>query len=892
MNPRLNICLHLYRRLASAYPHEFRMRYGADLDRLGEDAVPQVWRQYGVPGVVRLLADIAAQLPAMYLVEIRQDVAYALRMLAKSPGFTSVAVLSVAIGIGMCCAVRSEIQSIVGPPQGVRDPAELATFRWSTVSYPYFERYRDQHQAVAAATALLGPVPFAVAFTGDQGAKAERFYGHLVSNEYFSTLGVTPASGRFFSLETEKPGMPPVVVVSDRFWRAQLSADPHAVGRTLRLNGRPATIVGIGPRDFLGIWPGNPADLFVPVTCGIALVPELSPDSLDRADREIFRVVFRLAKGATMPMAEAALNAITRNFDRERGIPLHRDRVLRLMPAGTVMYATPEQRRFTNTFDVVLWALVLALVCTNLANLLLARGGERRKEIAVRLSVGASRPRLVRQLLTESVLLSLAGGAGGIAMAFWITRVLSSLPVPLSTAIELHCQPDWQVLAWTLAIAMAAGVGFGLVPALSSARTDIGSTLKAGAQTPLRGYGRFGLRNLFVVCQMAASLMLVLVTGFVASGFLLATRIDPGFEVANLSLVSLDPVRDGYSTGRAAALLTALPDELSRVNGVRAVALSAGAPFAWLSADHPIARVSSVAGDGRSGQVSSEVYRVSIGAISFATLSVPLLGGREFDRQDAAGRGGAMPAILNQTAARSLFGSENPIGRRLREGEANYTVVGLARDVQARFLSPKPVPTMFLPLTAGTFRENPAQGITVLVRGTSGRDTLAAVRAKLASLHPDLTVFNVRTLQEDLDRFSSFFEWQSTIFVILGVFALLLACVGLGGVTAYAVARRRKEIGIRMALGGRTRQVQRLVLREGTALLAVGSALGFGGAFALSRALTANSEMLARSIDEPVNGPLLLVGAPLALAGMAILACYLPARRATRIDPVASLREE
>jgi ABC-type antimicrobial peptide transport system permease subunit len=251
-----------------------------------------------------------------------------------------------------------------------------------------------------------------------------------------------------------------------------------------------------------------------------------------------------------------------------------------------------------------------------------------------------------------------------------------------------------------------------------------------------------------------------------------------------------------------------------------------------------------------------------------------------------------MPAILNQTAARSLFGSENPIGRRLREGEANYTVVGLTRDVQARFLSPKPVPTMFLPLTAGTFRENPAQGITVLVRGTSGRDTLAAVRAKLASLHPDLTVFNVRTLQEDLDRFSSFFEWQSTIFVILGVFALLLACVGLGGVTAYAVARRRKEIGIRMALGGRTRQVQRLVLREGTALLAVGSALGFGGAFALSRALTANSEMLARSIDEPVNGPLLLVGAPLALAGMAILACYLPARRATRIDPVASLREE
>jgi predicted permease len=895
MNSRLSICLTLYRRLASAYPHEFRMLYGEDLDRLGEDAVPEVWRRYGVRGIVRLLADIAIHLPAMYMVEIRQDVVYALRMLAKSPGFASVAVLSMAIGIGMCCAVRSEIQSIVGAPPGLPDPAALATFRWSTVSYPYFERYRDQRRTVAAATALLGPMPFAVALTPDKSLRAARFYGHLVSPEYFSTLGVTPAAGRFFSPETEKPGMPPVVVVSDRFWRTHLAMDTRAVGRILRLNGRPVTIVGIGPKDFLGIWPGNPADLFVPVTCGVALAPELAGDPLNSPDREIFRVVFRLARGSTLSRAEAAMNAVTRNFDRERGVNRDHDRAMQLMPAGTVMYATPEQRRFTNTFNVVLWALVLALVCANVANLLLARGGERRKETAVRLSVGASRPRLVRQLLTESVLLSFTGGAIGVALGYGFMRVLSSRPSPLPIPVQLHSHLDLQALGWTLAIAMVAGVGSGLAPALSSVRTDIGRALKEGSQAPLRVYGRFGLRNLFVVCQMAASLMLVLVTGLAAAAFLQAARVSPGFDMADLGLVSLDPMRDGYSLGQAARLLEVLPEELSRVSGIRVASLSGAAPSAWFSATPPVSQVSSSESEGRNRPVVHAVFTERIGANYFAALGAPLLGGREFEpreQRSAAEQDAPVPAILNQTAARSLFGSENPIGRRIREAETSYTVVGLARDSQPRFLKSKPAATMFLPFTATVFRKNPTQGITMLLRGAAGNDVLAAVRRQLASLHPDLTVFDARTFEEDLNRWNSFMAWQSTVFVILGVFALLLACIGLGGVTAYAVARRRKEIGIRMALGARGSQVQRLVLREGAALVAVGSALGFGGAFALWRVLTAYSDMLARTFHQPVSGALLMVGAPLVLASLTMLACYLPARRATRIDPVASLREE
>ena len=888
MNLRVNICLALYRRLASAYPHEFRVLYGEDLDRLGEDAAPEAWRRYGVPGLVKLLADIAVRLPGEYLAEIRQDVVYALRTLAKAPGFTSVAVLSLGVGIGMCCAVLSECRAIVGPAPGLRDPATLATFIWSQVSYPYFERYRDAHQTVAAAAAVIGPVPFAVAFTGDKSERAERVSGHLVSPEYFTTLGVAPAAGRVFGPETERPGAAPVVVVSDRFWRTHLAADPHAVGRSLRLNGSMATIVGIGPRNFLGIWPQSPADLFVPVTCGVSLAPELSGDPLQRSDREIFRVVFRLAPGVTLPAAEAVLDTMTRNLDREIGTRPDRDRkgrVMRLMPAGTVGYARPEQHALVDTFNVVLWALVLSLVCANLAGLLLARGSQRGREIAIRLSVGASRARLVRQFLTESVLLSSTGGLVGILLAYSITHVLSSLPLPSQIPLEFNCRIDLHVLAITMATALVAGIGFGLAPALSSTRTDIGVTLKEGAQAPLRGYRRFGLRNLFVVGQMTASLMLLLVTWLVAMAFLSISHVDTGVDVANLSLVSLDPLRDGYSPQAVAALFTKLPNELSRVNGVRAVALTGSALPSHGDATH----VSAPARDGKVGQVVNSAYRERVGANYFATLGVHLVAGREFgplDREQDA------TAILSQTAARALFGAEDPIGRRIREGERNYTVVGVTRDMRVGLLTPNPMATVFLPLTAEWLGKNAEQRVTVLVRGTAGRDTLAAVRGRMASLHPDLTVFNLHTMQEDLDRLNSFVQWMSAMYVILGFFALLLASIGLGGVTAYAVVRRRKEIGIRMALGARAGQVRGLVLREGTALVAVGSVLGVSGAFALARVFAAYSDVLAHNLGYRGSNPLLLVGAPLVLAGLAMLACYLPARRATGIDPMTALREE
>jgi predicted permease len=420
-------------------------------------------------------------------------------------------------------------------------------------------------------------------------------------------------------------------------------------------------------------------------------------------------------------------------------------------------------------------------------------------------------------------------------------------------------------------------------------RADLPPALKEGAQAPLRGYRRFGLRNLFVTYQVAASLMLLLVTGYMVSGYQHTTRLDPGFDTANLDRLSIDPVRDGYSVQRSKALFASLPDELMRLAVVRAVALAGGVPFAELKADQSNTTVSASTGEANGREVWSPVFSNRIGANYFATLGVPLLRGRDFDRRDEQN---ASQSILNQTAARALFGDRDPIGRRIREGDSTYTVIGVTRDTRSGFLPPKPVATVFLPLTSGWFVRDRAPRATILVRCAPGPETLAILREHFASLHPDLTVFDVHSMRENLDRMNSFVQWSSGIYTVLGMFALLLACVGLGGVTAYAVAQRRKEIGIRMALGARSGQVRNLVLREGIVLVAAGTLVGFGFASAIARAASSLTSQLASVFETRTNDPLLILGSPALLAALSLLACYLPARRATRIDPVAALREQ
>lgn len=883
---RVAISLRLYRAIARAFPHEFQMLYGEDLERLGEDAAPEIWRRHGTLGLLRLLADIALRLPVEYLSELRGDVRFALRMLAKSPGFTAVGILSLGLGIGVCSFFFNASTVVMFRPlAGVSDRTTLAGVD-TVVPYTYFENYRGQ-PAVVDAAAFTDGITFNVARGGWKATKSERVFGTLVSPEYFSVLGLQPLLGRFFRTDSERPGTAPVVVVSERFWRSHLNADPQAVGRTLRVNGHPATILGVAPKDFLGVWPMSPSDLYVPVTPGASIAPELA----GHAKPDATHVVIRLAHGGKQSKVEAALDVVTQRLDNEKPSPgkTRNERHVHLLSVAGLAPLPASQRAVFFIFTSVLIGLVLSLACTNLANLLLARSRQRRQEIAIRLSVGAGRFRLVRQLLTESLLLSLLGGACGFGLAYWLMTTPPAANFVTSTP-GIDVRPNLTVLLFAFAVSVVAGVGFGLAPALAITRTDVSAMLKQGALTPLRGYRRFGLRNLLVVYQVAASLALLLITGYIAFGYGQAARIDPGFDASNLTLYQLDPIHDGYSQPQIEALYEKLPDRLSKLTTVRAVALADAAPFGDLAAVAPNAHFSA---PSPQGDVLRDAIRQRIGMNYFATLGVPLLRGRELSDLDWQQTSGPVPVLLNQTAALALFGQDGPLGRTLHDEQHTYTVIGVARDIKSGFMMAKPVSTIFVPLKARSVHVSPAeQGATLVVRGRAGLDTIVDVRNTIASLDPDLTVFNVGSMNERLDQFNTIVRRASDIYAVIGIFGLILASIGLAGVTAYAVARRRKEIGIRMALGARSAQILRLVMKEGAVMVAVGSVLGFAGAFLVSRVLSSLTSQLAETLASSTHDPLLLIGAPLLLASIAMLACYLPARRSARIDPLAALRDE
>lgn len=899
-----SLALRIYRRLAFAFPHEFQMVYGADVIQVGEDAIDDIWAQHGFFGLIQLIADIFVRLPIEYLSEMRRDLAYAVRTLAKSPGFAAVGIISLGLGIGIASVSASKIFNLVlRDAPGVKDSSRLVMLMGT--SYPYFERYRDQHDLFAGAAAYEGPVPFNVSLNSSRGESAntrtERIFGHVVSPEYLSVIGVRAARGRTFDPEIDKRGSSPVVFISDRFWRNRMDADPDAVGRAIRVNGQTATIVGIGPQDFLGVLPISPAEIFVPTTSPAAMVPELAGDVLHKRDAKVFQALFRLAPGVTLKSAEAGLDTLTRGLEKESLDPARnaKGRRVTLLPGGKVAPIPREMLSMILGILMLLDGLIVGLACMNLVNMQLARASTRAREIAIRLSVGASRFRLVRQLLTESVLLACAGGFAGILMAYVAAAGYKRITLPVAFPIDVDITPDWRVLLFAFAVSLAAGIGFGLVPALASTRTELASTLKEGALAQQRGYRRFGIRNLLMVLQVAVSLMLLLITGFLIIGSQKSDQIKIAFDPLKMYLISIDPVRDGYSAEKAANFFDALPARLKRAPDVQEIAVAEAPPFSPLVASSTLTAPSD---PGTPGQVVQGIAEQTIGANYFAALSVKLMEGREFDLRDQridTSKSKSLPVILNETAAREFFGNRDPLGRRLLETSRVYEVVGVVKDLPApesetgsgSDIGPD-VPTMYLPLTRSDFAHSPVSGMIVLVRATRGADTLESVRKEIASIDPNLVMFNVRTLADQVEQTTALMRLDMIVNGAIGSFGLILAAVGVAGVTAYSVARRRKEIGIRMALGSRQGQVLRLVMREGGTLVMAGSVLGFLGAIGVSRGLGAASIVFGPAFAAGSHDLRPIVGAPLLLAGLAMLACYVPARRSTKIDPLIALRQE
>jgi predicted permease len=893
----MNIAWPVYRRLADAFPHEFKLAYGDEMMQLGEDAMKQLARRHGVIGLIRLIADIAIRLPIEYLSEMRRDMQYAARALAKSPSYALVGILSLALGIGLTTNVYTQAWVLFTRTlSGVANPKQLVTAE-TPASYPYIERYRDQKDLFTGVAAVQNSVEFNVALPG-QTAKPDRVYGQLVSPDYFSVLGMEPQRGRLLSADLDKTGGVPAVVISDRYWRSHFNADPDVIGQTIRLNGQNATIVGVTPGKFDGALTGNPAEIFVPITVSATLAPELSDDVLHNRNLKAFQFLMRLAPGVTIDSAESALDGITRRLDKDDPLaPPQADKARRvvLMGAGTRVQIPRQLRPKVLGFYTALMAIVTAIACLNLATMALARGTGRRKELAIRLAVGASRFRLIRQMVTEGILLSLLGGAAGFALAWALTAITAHTRLPAGSPLSPDRSIDWHTALFAFALAVACGIGFSILPALQATKTDVAPALKQGSAVQLSGHKRFGLRNLAMAAQVAGSLLLLLVTGFLVLGILKSNSVQTNFNPRTVAFLFIDPVRDGYSPQKSQAVFERLPDRLRSSPAITSFALAVQPPYLpgddddfQLTVDDPHA----------SSPVQKGVNKQTVGAGFFAVINEPILAGREFDEPDqrlnidatSAASGTPLPLILNQKAARALFASGNPIGKHLRGDRRSYEVVGVVPNMKDAGGMTQGI--AYLPLTRHDFAQPPSGGIVIVARGHSAEDAIGGVRSVVASMDPNLTLFNVQTLSEYLELIRAAMRSALRTFGGIGLFGLILSTVGLAGVTGYAVAQRRKEIGIRMALGARKTQVLSLVLREGATLIAVGTVIGFLGAVALAKAMSALASEFSDAFSLGTNDPRLLLGAPLLLAALAMLACYLPARRAVKIDPLKALRQD
>ena len=895
----MKIAWPIYRRLAAAFPHEFKLAFGDELMQAGEDSIGEVAKRHGIAGVFRLIADLAIHLPIEYLSEMRRDLKYAARALAKSPGYALVGIASMGLGIGLTTNVHNQGWVLLTRTlPGVTNPSQLVTGENPT-SYPYIENYRDQKDLFTGVAAVENRVEFNVNLPGKSG-KPDRIYGQLVSPDYFSVLGMEPQRGRLFSTDLDKTGSASAVVISDRYWRSRFNAAPDVIGQPIRINGQNVTVVGVAPPKFDGALTVNPVELFVPTTVPAAVAPELGNDALHNRGLKSFQFLMRLAPGVTIDTAESALDGITRRLDKDDPIaPPQASKARRvvLMGAGTRVQIPRELRPKLLGFYVALMAIVTAIACLNLATMALARGINRRKELAIRLGVGASRFRLIRQMVTEGVLLSFFGGAAGFSLAWALEAITAHTRLPAGTPLNPDLPIDWHTAAFAFLLAIVSGIGFSVLPAIQATRTDVAPALKQGAAFQFFGHKRFGLRNVAMGAQVGGSLLLLLVTGFLILGITKGNNVQTNFNPKTMAFLFVDPVRDGYSPEKAQAFFERLPQRLRNDPAITSFALAEQPPYLpgedddfHLTVDDP----------NQSSPVARDLSARTVGAGFFSVLNQPVVAGREFDERDQrldvnpTGAPGAptarMPIVLNQKAARAFFANDNAVGRHLRDNQHSYEVVGIVPDMKDA--SGMTTGVAYLPLTRHDFAQTPGGGIVIVARGHSGEDVIGGVRSVVAAMDPNLTLFNVQTLSEYLELTRAAMRAPLRTFGGIGLFGLFLSAIGLAGVTAYAVAQRSKEIGIRMALGARKSQVLTLVLREGATLVAVGTVLGFLGSVALAKALSAITTAFADAFSLGVGDPRLLIGAPLLLATLALLACYIPARRAMAIDPLKALRLE
>jgi putative ABC transport system permease protein len=818
-----------------------------------------------------------------------QDLRYGSRILLKAPGFTAVAVFSLAIGIGANTAIFSLVDKVLIRKLPVEEPDRLVIVtanRGQGVltgsNYPDFVDYRDRNDVFDGLVCYTQR-----ALTLSEGGQAERIQGLIVSGNYFSVLRVRPALGRGFLPEEDKTASShPVVVIGYGLWQRRFGADPALVRKTVRLNAYPFTVVGIAPPEFNGTIAGGAPDVYVP----IMMMAQIATSPFDRSNllfgpRSLsgsLQVLGRLKPGVSREQAAAAMTTlggqIARAHPNADGSPRVEPKFL--IEDGSRGHTTLlRDLRFPLQMLMATVGLVLLIACANVATLLLARAGTRQKEIAIRLATGAGRMRLIRQLLTESVLLSTLGGAAGLALAASISGLMVSFMPPNNNAsLTLDNRLDMRVLGFTLAISVVTGILFGLAPALVASRPDLVSALRDEATVFGKKVRHLNLRNLLVVGQVAVSVIVLVGAGLCVRSLRNLYAIDTGFDPAKVLVMSVDVGLSGYSRERGLQFYSEVLERVQRLPGVEAVSLATQIAL----------------GDGFGGTMRGEGYAPKpgedmgsdfnqIGPDYFHVMKIPLLEGREFGQSDTTNT--PPVAVINQTAARRFWPGQSAIGRRVIVGRPPYdqarVVVGVVKDSKYRRLTEEVRPAVFSP-----FFQSYRGDMTVHVRTTGEPATmLAAVRREVQALDRSVPLYNTRTLEEQKTSSLYTSRMAATLLTMFGLLALLLAAMGLYGVMAYTVNRRTHEIGIRMALGAQGSEVRRLVMVEGTAIMTIGLLLGLGGALAGTRFV----ESFLYGVRP--NDPTAFAGAALLLAAVTLLANYLPARRASRTDPLMAIRQ-
>lgn len=813
-----------------------------------------------------------------------EDIRYGLRVLRGSLGFTAVAVLTLALGIAVNTAVFSWINTVwLNPLPGVHNFHELAAFEntapnidYQSSSFRDFRDYRDNLKQISGLVATL-LTPLRVG----EGERAQRVWGELVSGNYFDVMGVKPLLGRFFAPEEQgdRSGGAPVVVLSYRLWHSQFQADPAVLGRQLLVNGRSLTVIGVARPEFNGSMACLAYELWVPVTMGPQLNLHTEKMLTDRPVRSM-KFLARLKPGVPIEQANAEAAAFAQHLARVH--PSTNEGIGAKIVPFSASHAGAEAILLAPLQILMgMCVVVLLIVCVNVANLLLARSMARRKEFSVRLALGAGRMRLVRQMLTESLLLAGLGAVVGIPLAMWMGQSMSYLFPPTSAPVRMEeVQLSGNVLIFTILTCVAAAVISGLAPALHAMRPDVNAALKDSGRSNSAGTRTGQVRGLLVVSEVAMALVALVGAGLFYESFASARAISPGFDARGVmvSQVDLDPT--GYTTEQKVQFCRRLRERLEQAPGMESVTYSDLIPLGLETAGpwHTL----DVEGYQPAKGESMAINRNLVAPGYFSLLRIPLRAGRDFTEQDDAKAPRVM--IVNESFVRRYFDGGNAIGRKVRGPGGTLTVVGVARDSKYFRLTESNKPYFFLPFNQQYY---PGYHISFYLRGTRGPDELAAtLRREAAALNPNAGLFQMMTLLEYNGGAVFPQRLAASILTVLGGLSLLLAAVGLYSVMAYSVSQRTQEIGIRMAMGAQPGDVLGMVVRKGMALTLGGLAVGLAAAFVAARLVAG---ML---IQVSASDPLVFGGAAAFLTLAALLACLLPARRATRVDPIDALRCE